>query len=145
MQIQLEDLDYQQRAITAVVSVLDGQIKNTFDNSNLFGIQANITDLTPEQLEQNKKHIIAENGITEEDAKLSPDPDVCIEMETGTGKTLVYLKTIYALYKAYGLTKFIILVPSIAIKEGVLQCFDDFQKPLAKLVAVGDDLERANF
>jgi type III restriction enzyme len=133
MQIQLEDLDYQQRAITAVVSVLDGQIKNTFDNSNLFGIQANITDLTPEQLEQNKKHIIAENGITEEDAKLSPDPDVCIEMETGTGKTLVYLKTIYALHKAYRLTKFIILVPSIAIKEGVLQTVNDFRKPLADI------------
>ena len=50
MQIQLEDLDYQRRAIAAVVGVLDGQVKNTFDNSNLFGIQANITDLTPEQL-----------------------------------------------------------------------------------------------
>lgn len=89
MQIQLEDLEYQRRAIAAVVGVLDGQIKNTFDNSNLFGIQANITDLTPEQLEENKKRIIAENSIAEEDAKLSPDPDVCIEMETGTGKTLV--------------------------------------------------------
>lgn len=89
MQIQLEDLEYQRRAIAAVVGVLDGQIKNTFDNSNLFGIQANITDLTPEQIEQNKRRIIAENGIAEEDAKLSPDADVCIEMETGTGKTLV--------------------------------------------------------
>lgn len=133
MQIQLEDLEYQRRAIAAVVDVLDGQIKNSFDNSNLFGIQANVTDLTPEQIELNKKRIIAENGIAEEDAKLSTDPDICIEMETGTGKTLVYLRTIYALHKAYRLTKFIILVPSIAIKEGVLQCFEDFQKPLADL------------
>jgi type III restriction enzyme len=131
MQIELEDLDYQRRAIAAVVGVLDGQVKNTFDNSNLFGIQANITDLTPEQLEENKRRIIAENSIAEEDAKLSPDPDVCIEMETGTGKTLVYLHTAYALYKAYRLTKFIILVPSIAIKEGVLQSVEDFKKPLA--------------
>ena len=133
MQIQLEDLDYQRRAIAAVVGVLDGQVKNTFDNSNLFGIQANITDLTPEQLEENKRRIIAENSIAEEDAKLSPGPDVCIEMETGTGKTLVYLHTAYALYKAYRLTKFIILVPSIAIKEGVLQSVEDFKKPLADI------------
>jgi len=131
MQIELEDLDYQRRAIAAVVGVLDGQVKNTFDNSNLFGIQANITDLTPEQLEENKKRIIAENSIAEDDAKLSPDPDVCIEMETGTGKTLVYLHTAYALYKEYRLTKFIILVPSIAIKEGVLQSVEDFKKPLS--------------
>lgn len=131
MQLPLEDLDYQRRAIKAVVGVLDGQVKNTFDNSNLFGIQANITDLTPEQLEENKKRIIVENGIEEEDAKLSPDPDVCIEMETGTGKTLVYLRTAYELFKEYRLTKFIILVPSIAIKEGVLQSVEDFKKPLA--------------
>lgn len=133
MQIQLEDLEYQRRAIAAVVGVLAGQVKNTFDNSNLFGIQANITDLTPEELEGNKKRIIAENGVSEEDAKLSADPDVCIEMETGTGKTLVYLHTICALYKVYRLTKFIILVPSIAIKEGVLQSVEDFKKPLADL------------
>ncbi|MFZ4774887.1 MAG: DEAD/DEAH box helicase family protein, partial [Terrimicrobiaceae bacterium] len=131
MQLELEDLEYQRRAIAAVVGVLDGQIKNTFDNSNLFGIQANITDLTPEQIEDNKKRIIAENGVAEADAKLSPDPDVCIEMETGTGKTLVYLRTAYELYKEYRLTKFIILVPSIAIKEGVLQSVEDFKKPLA--------------
>lgn len=131
MQIELEDLDYQRRAIAAVVSVLDGQVKNTFDNSNLFGIQANITDLTPEQVEENKRRIIAENGIAEEAAKLSPDPDICIEMETGTGKTLVYLRTAYELFKEYRFTKFIILVPSVAIKEGVLQSFEDFKKPLA--------------
>ncbi|HYJ07112.1 MAG TPA: DEAD/DEAH box helicase family protein [Chthoniobacterales bacterium] len=131
MQLELEDLEYQRRAIAAVVGVLEGQIKNTFDNSNLFGIQANITDLTPEQLEENKKRIIAENGIAEEDAKLSSDADICIEMETGTGKTLVYLRTAYELYKEYRLTKFIILVPSIAIKEGVLQSVEDFKKPLA--------------
>ena len=131
MELELEDLEYQRRAISAVVGVLEGQIKNTFDNSNLFGIQANITDLTAEQIEANKRRIIAENGVAEEDAKLSPDPDVCIEMETGTGKTLVYLRTAYELYKEYRLTKFIILVPSIAIKEGVLQSVEDFKKPLA--------------
>lgn len=131
MQLPLEDLEYQRRAIAAVVGMLEGQVRNSFDNSNLFGIQANITDLTPAQIEENKKRIITQNGIAEADAKLSPDPDICIEMETGTGKTLVYLRTIYELYQRYRLTKFIILVPSIAIKEGVLSTIDTFKKPLA--------------
>jgi len=131
MQLELEDLEYPAPAIAAAVKVLRGQIKNSFENSNLFGIQANVSDLTAEQIEENKKAIVAEHGIAEEDAKLSPDRDVCIEMETGTGKTLVYLHTAYELYKEYHLTKFIVLVPSIAIKEGVLQTFDDFEKPLA--------------
>src|SRR5882724_6808837 len=131
MPIELEDLEFQRHAIASVVRVLDGQSKNTFDNSNFFGIQANLTDLRPEQIEQNKRHILAENGISDEDAKLTTDPDICIEMETGTGKTLVYLRTIYELFKDYRLTKFIILVPSIAIKEGVLTSFNDFKRPLA--------------
>lgn len=44
-----------------------------------------------------------------------------IEMETGTGKTYVYLRTIHELYKTYGFKKFIIVVPSVAIKEGVIK------------------------
>ena len=131
MQIELEDLEYQRRAIATVVGVLSGQTKNTFDNSNILGIQANVTDLTPAQIEENKRRIIAENSVGEDEAKLSADSDICIEMETGTGKTLVYLRTAYELYKEYRLTKFIILVPSIAIKEGVLQSVEDFKKPLA--------------
>jgi len=112
-------------------AVLEGQVRNSFDNSNLFGIQANITDLTPSQIEENKKCIITENGVAEADAKLSADNDICIEMETGTGKTLVYFRTIYELYQKYRLTKFIILVPSVAIKEGVLSTFEAFEHQLA--------------
>lgn len=47
-----------------------------------------------------------------------------IEMETGTGKTYVYVKTMFELNKRYGWTKFIVVVPSIAIREGVKQSFD---------------------
>ncbi|MDR0752068.1 MAG: DEAD/DEAH box helicase family protein [Christensenellaceae bacterium] len=46
-----------------------------------------------------------------------------IEMETGTGKTFVYIKTIYELYRLYGFSKFVILVPSVAIREGVYKSF----------------------
>ena len=46
MQIELEDLDYQRRAIATAVEVLDGQTPNNFDNSNFFGIQTNTSNLT---------------------------------------------------------------------------------------------------
>lgn len=47
-----------------------------------------------------------------------------IEMETGTGKTYVYIKTMFELFEAYGWSKFIVVVPSIAIREGVLRSFE---------------------
>ena len=50
-------------------------------------------------------------------------PNFCIEMETGTGKTYVYTKTIFELHKQYGFTKFIVVVPSVAIREGVYKSF----------------------
>ncbi len=55
-----------------------------------------------------------------DDEKKAPLRDFSIEMETGTGKTYVYLRTAIELYLRYGLSKFIIVVPSIAIREGVL-------------------------
>jgi len=51
-------------------------------------------------------------------------PNFTIEMETGTGKTYVYLRTIYELRKQYGFSKFVIVVPSLAIFEGVLKTFE---------------------
>ena len=50
--------------------------------------------------------------------------DFSIEMETGTGKTYTYIKTMYELNKEYGWSKFIVMVPSIAIREGVQKSFD---------------------
>lgn len=132
MALRLEDLDYQSTAVASVVQALHGQVRNTFERANLFGIHANVIDLAPEQVRESMRRVIAANSISDEDAKLSDDRDICIEMETGTGKTLVYLRTAYELHKAYGLTKFIILVPSVPIREGVLASFDDF----------GDSLEQ---
>ncbi|MDO4780948.1 MAG: DEAD/DEAH box helicase family protein [Candidatus Saccharibacteria bacterium] len=53
--------------------------------------------------------------------ELVNDMNFSIEMETGTGKTYVYLRTIHELHKTYGWKKFIIVVPSVAIREGVLK------------------------
>ena len=83
-------------------------------------------DLTDEQLLQNIHKIQSENNI-----KLSTSLvkslgrcSLDIEMETGTGKTYVYIKTIFELNKTYGWSKFIVVVPSIAIREGVKKSFE---------------------
>jgi type III restriction enzyme len=130
MQLKLEQLEYQQQAINSVLKVFSGQERNTFDNSSKEGIRSNVLSLSNEEIIENIKSVISENGIAEKVAKISDSNDLCIEMETGTGKTLVYLKTIYELFKHYGFTKFIILVPSVAIKEGVLKSFEIFEKQL---------------
>ncbi|PWG59845.1 DEAD/DEAH box helicase family protein [Bifidobacterium catulorum] len=54
--------------------------------------------------------------------------DFTVEMETGTGKTYVYIRTIYELHQRYGLTKFIIVVPSVAIREGVKKSFETMKE-----------------
>jgi len=130
MELKLEQLEYQQQAIQSVISVFKGQEKNTFDNACIEGIRSNILSLTSNETIQNIKEIVIENGIKEETANIQKTNDLCVEMETGTGKTLVYIKTIFELYKHYGFTKFIILVPSVAIKEGVLKTFQTFEKQL---------------
>lgn len=60
-------------------------------------------------------------------------PNFTVEMETGTGKTYVYLRTIYELNKLYGFTKFVIVVPSIAIREGVLKSLQITEEHLQNL------------
>lgn len=57
--------------------------------------------------------------------------DACIEMETGTGKTLTYLQTAYELFRQYGLSKFIVLVPSVPIRQGVIDTFENFKEQLS--------------
>lgn len=130
MKLKLEELEYQQKAIESVSRVFEGTIKNTFDNASFGGIRTNFCQLTTAQLTENIKKVVDENGIPEQSAIISEGNDVCIEMETGTGKTLVYLKTIYELYKQYAFTKFIILVPSVAIRQGVLGTLKAFEKQL---------------
>lgn len=139
MELKLEELRYQQTAIQSVVKIFEGTIKNSFDNSTAEGIRSNFCNLGAEQLRQNIKAISEENGITEEKAQISESKNLCVEMETGTGKTLVYLKTIYELHKHYGFTKFIILVPSVAIRQGVLSSLNIFGKQLQDIYGFKPD------
>ena len=133
MKLKLENIDYQRQAIDSVVDLFKGQSRNTFENSVAFGIRSNVLNLSQEQLNANKQRIIAKSNIDEEMACLDDSIEYCVEMETGTGKTLVYIRTIYELFQQYGLTKFIIVVPSIAIRQGVLQTFSIFRQQLENI------------
>jgi type III restriction enzyme len=133
MSFLLEELPYQKKAIDAVVGVFDGQQRNFFHNPFQGDVQPNILTLNIADITANKRAIIAANGLTEGEAHLCNEPDLCIEMETGTGKTLVYLRTIYELCEAYGFTKFIILVPSVPIREGVLDTIASFAPQLHRI------------
>lgn len=130
MELKLELLEYQETAIKSVVEVFEGSVKNTFDNASVDGIRSNVCSLTPEQITENIKTVLKENTISDEVAQLTNEQELTIEMETGTGKTLVYIKMIYELFKHYGFTKFIILVPSVAIRQGVLSTLSTFEKQL---------------
>ncbi len=133
MILKLENLAYQEAAIQTIVKFFEETERNSFDNACFEGIRSNVTKLSSDDIKSNLKSIIRNNGISEEVAKLSTDNDICIEMETGTGKTLVYIKTIYELYKHYGFTKFIILVPSVAIRQNSIGTFKAFHKQLESI------------
>ena len=133
MELKLEELEYQRLAIQSVVKIFEGNEKNTFDNACIEGIRFNMCSLSAAQIQKELRNTASENGIDASNIQLSDTNDVCIEMETGTGKTLVYIKTICELYRHYGFTKFIILVPSVAIRQGVLGTFDTFGKQLADI------------
>ncbi len=96
------------------------------DPLNDTGYKNEVVELTDDQLLHNIRELQTFNNI-----KLSPslvkDLGRCsldIEMETGTGKTYVYIKTMFELNKRYGWSKFIVVVPSIAIREGVAKSFE---------------------
>ncbi|MDQ3020866.1 MAG: DEAD/DEAH box helicase family protein [Bacteroidota bacterium] len=130
---------YQLKAVQSVIDLFEGQPLNKGDfefslsedsgslqlNENGFG---NKLMLSEEQMLQNLKEVQKENDI-ETPLSFGEGPGVrlyhgmnfSLEMETGTGKTYVYLRTIYDLNKNYGFKKFVIVVPSIAIREGVLK------------------------
>ncbi len=133
MSFKLEDLPYQRQAINSIVRLFSGQQRNYFNLELSSDCFPNRLDLERNEIVQNVETIAAENGISRGEANLSIEPDYCIEMETGTGKTLVYLRTVYELCREYGFTKFIILVPSVPIREGVLDTIASFRPQLERL------------
>lgn len=135
MKIKFSDsLEYQKEAIYSVVNVFEGQsiAKSNFTVSvqeqnigffeNELGI-GNRLDITQDEIEENINIIQMENSLPRTNFR-DKALNLSVEMETGTGKTYVYLRTIFELNKKYGFTKFIIVVPSLAIKEGVYKSLE---------------------
>jgi len=133
---------YQLDAINAVVDVFAGQpadsddVTRYMDQDGQLSLEATIARgnslvLDMAQITKNTRTVQEQNDISTDESSLISRPGVSeslphginfsIEMETGTGKTYVYLRTIHELYQHYGWKKFIIVVPSVAIREGVLK------------------------
>ena len=96
------------------------------DLINDSGFKNEALQLTDADLVQNIRALQAESNIHQSDKLVAPlgRCSLDIEMETGTGKTYVYIKTMFELNKRYGWSKFIVVVPSIAIREGVKKSFE---------------------
>ena len=128
-----ENLEYQLEAIKSITDIFSGQeiSKTVFTvekaNNPQLSIIANENDLGtgnklllyPEEILENLNKIQTRNGLPKTKVSSKNEYNFSVEMETGTGKTYVYLRTIMELNKKYGLKKFVIVVPSLAIKEGV--------------------------
>ena len=140
------DLDYQLDAIESVCDLFRGQElgRSEFavttiaatgqtplaltDNGPGIGNQLLLSD---EQILANLRQMQLRNGLPPSDWLESGD--FTVEMETGTGKTYVYLRTALELHRRYGFSKFVIVVPSIAIKEGVFKSLQMTEQHLRNL------------
>lgn len=150
MKLQFKVQQYQTDAVDSVVEVFEGQPKRdgisyridpgkvtSASNPTLFetnevpdsGLRNAEIALSGSQLLENVQKVQRSRNLplstTLVDSKAAPGaPNLDIEMETGTGKTYVYIKTILELHKRYGWSKYIIVVPSVAIREGIKKSLD---------------------
>ena len=145
---------YQLDAINAVVDIFAGQLADSddvtrhMDQDGQLSLEATIARgnglvLDAAQIAENMRTVQQRNDILPDENDLTDEPSALenlphgmnfsIEMETGTGKTYVYLRTIHELHQHYGWKKFIIVVPSIAIREGVLKNLEITKEHFADL------------
>lgn len=140
MKLKFKKQQYQEDASLSIVKCFEGQPKgsrqdligrrekkidltNWNQNSveDIISFGNNKIMLTSEELRKNIRTVQKQNNLDYTDNQ--GYENYSVEMETGTGKTYTYIKTMYELNKAYGWSKFIVIVPSIAIREGVLKSF----------------------
>lgn len=147
MQIRYKHQRFQTEAARSIANAFTGQPKSdglsdhTIDqgkNKGLFtlaGFGNKNVVLAREAVCENVRAVQTEQGLKPVDC-LQDLQGVgmafTIEMETGTGKTYTYIKTMYELNERYGWTKFVVVVPSIAIREGVLKSFESMQEHFAQ-------------
>lgn len=140
---------FQLDAIESVIGLLDGQghIGAPLIPAAGSTVVPNRLDLDNGQLRDNLRAVQTERGLPldaalaciEQSVELFEGegqvrfPNFSVEMETGTGKTYVYLRTILTLAARFGLTKFVIVVPSVAVREGVLKTIEQTRKHFAAI------------
>lgn len=144
--LKFKQLPYQTEAVDAVVDCFAGQPKLSSlsycidpgrevdvttgqSQANILqdGFKNNDLMLTPPQIFTNVQNVQQKQNLPISDALVktkSCSINLDIEMETGTGKTYCYIKTMFEMNRRYGWNKFVVVVPSIAIREGVYQSFD---------------------
>jgi len=143
--------EYQIRAIESVVDLFEGQPLNKvelkFALGSGFAAVANRLDLGEEALLENLRTVQERNKLKADNALQWIEEEIetvagktkarfanfSVEMETGTGKTYVYLRTALELSRRFGMRKFIIVVPSVAVREGVKKTFEITEKHLKGL------------
>ena len=137
MKLQFKNQKFQSDAAKAVTDSFIGQKNSALheytldmgsdNNATLFemvGFRNQPISVSPNQILENIRAIQMPNQLRPSESINMKDLRLTIEMETGTGKTYTYIKTMYELNKLYGWSKFIIVVPSIAIREGVCKSFN---------------------
>ena len=142
---------FQLEAIESIVKLFEGQHyasgKLEFTHGAGMAAVPNSLEIGDDKILQNLQQVQSENELPpdqtleyiEEHVKVLEEkqsirfPNFSVEMETGTGKTYVYLRTILELFLRYGLRKFVIVVPSVAIREGVLKTLQITQAHLRQL------------
>lgn len=146
MKLKFKQQDYQLDATSAIVDIFQGQEKSNGIKSNIYSRIGYLDDLNvvsnppillnEDELSNNIFKIQEINNIPS--SKFSDFKNFTIEMETGTGKTYTYINTMYELNIKYGFSKFIIVVPSVAIREGVFKSLevtsDHFQEIYKKKI-----------
>ena len=123
--------DYQLKAIDSIVNIFDGQerkksafsaIREELEIGTIYEQEGigNKLDLSDMEILENIHKIQLANGLTKSArSEIKAPYNFSVEMETGTGKTYVFTRTIFELNAQYGFRKFIIVVPSVAIREGI--------------------------
>jgi len=140
MKLKFKNQDFQTDAVNAVVDLFAGQEKtrstfsvveekqlslmNDLGIGNALYIDEKAISDNMHAVQKQNKLPMTELRAAEGNGGVASRYQFCIEMETGTGKTYVYTKTIFELNRKYGFTKFIIVVPSVAIREGVYKSFE---------------------
>ena len=144
---------YQLDAIAAVVDLFDGQPKQAdkltvtmrgtaaetaegqlaVDTAQEVGAIGNNLVLDKSAILANLQVVQDRNGLEQSESLADGKLDFDIEMETGTGKTYVYLRTALELFRQYGFTKFLVVVPRKAIKEGVMASLRQMQAHFSDL------------